>query len=268
MSKFVVSVSGGLASFEALRRTIEKHGKENTIGVFADVGTVVRNGKVVCGEDEDLFRFLDDTERLLGFRITRIQHPEYRSIWDVFFKRRFLGNPLSDICSSELKRKTLRKWIKVNAPGATQVLGYSWLEQSRATKFRAIIPNSYFPNCERPYIVNEDIINWLEDRGVKAPRLYYEGAQHNNCGLFCVKGGLGQLRMLWLLRPHRYAYAEAMELRFRDEIDPWATIFKKGDTPISLMELRWDFEKGYIPKGKEQGCGGRCMIPEEGEELE
>ena len=34
--KYIVNVSGGLTSFEALRRTIEPHGKENTHAYFAD----------------------------------------------------------------------------------------------------------------------------------------------------------------------------------------------------------------------------------------
>ena len=57
--KYVVNVSGGLTSYEALRRTIAKHGKEHTLAPFA-------NTKI---EDEDLYRFLRDVERVLEIPI-------------------------------------------------------------------------------------------------------------------------------------------------------------------------------------------------------
>ena len=61
--KYIVNVSGGLTSFEALRRTIERHGKENTHAIFADTSI----------EDEDLYRFLDDQERYFDITIERVK---------------------------------------------------------------------------------------------------------------------------------------------------------------------------------------------------
>ena len=52
---YIVNVSGGLTSFEALRRTIERHGKDSTVAVFADT-------KI---EDADSYRFLSDQERYM-----------------------------------------------------------------------------------------------------------------------------------------------------------------------------------------------------------
>lgn len=264
--RYVVSVSGGLTSFEAWRRTVEKHGRENVTAIFADVGTVVEDGEIVCGEDEDLFRFLDDTERLMGHPIIRLRHPKYANIWEAFFGERFLGNTMVDTCSKFLKREVIARWIKENAPDATMVLGFSWLESSRARKYQKRIPNSWMPLQERPYVINDDIAKWLLSRGVKPPRNYELGASHNNCGLFCVKSGLGQLYLLWKLRIKRYLYNERMELKFRAEINPKATIFRKNGKPITMQALRLLFEQGYIPKtAPDQGCGGRCMVPEQDE---
>ncbi len=51
----VVSFSGGLGSFFAAKRVIDQHGTDNTTLLFTDTMT----------EDEDLYRFLDDTSTYL-----------------------------------------------------------------------------------------------------------------------------------------------------------------------------------------------------------
>lgn len=265
MKRFVVSVSGGLTSFEAWRRAVEKYGKGNVTPIFADVGTVIEDGEIVCGEDGDLYRFLRDSEHLMKQRIVRLRHPKYRNIWEAFFGQRFMGNTLVDTCSKYLKREVIAKWMKENAPADTMVLGFSWLEMSRAKKYQAIVPNSWMPLCEPPYVTNDDISAWLVERGVEPPRLYAEGASHNNCGMFCVKSGLGQLHDLWRTRIKRYLYNERMELKFRAEINQTATIFRKDGKPITMQALRLLFERGYVPKSSKEGCGGRCMVPEQAE---
>lgn len=260
---YVVSVSGGLTSFEALRRTIEAKGRENVSAVFADVGRIVENGETVCGEDDDLYRFLDETERLLDFPIHRIHHREYANMWEAFFGERFMGNSRIDTCSKFLKREVLEEWIDAYHPGCVRVLGFSWLEISRATEYLTYFPNSWFPLTEAPYVTNEDIARWLEDRGIQRPTLYREGFSHNNCGGLCVKGGIGQLHDLYRWRPARYAYNARRETEFRASINPNATIFRKDGEPITLEALGKLFESGYVPKTSQESCGGRCMIPEE-----
>lgn len=262
--KYVVSISGGLTSFEAWRRCLEKHGPENTVPIFADVGTVWENDKIVSGEDEDLYRFLDETEAFLGQKILRLQHPKYKDVWSTFFGERFMGNSRVDPCSKFLKREVIRKWIIDNEPGCIWVLGYTWLERHRIEKFQSRIPNSWFPCDEAPFVISEEIGDWLEERGIHRPRMYAEGFEHNNCGGFCVKGGLGQLYLLWVNRLDRYLYNERREEQFREEIKPGVTIFKKGGKPISMKALRLLFEGGYIPPtATNHGCGGGCFIPEQ-----
>lgn len=260
----IVSVSGGLSSIEALERAILKYdGKRRIIPVFADVGSVVENGRVVCGEDEDLMRFLVETEAWLGVKIERIKHPKYANIWECFFARRYMGNTRVDPCSEDMKRKLLDKWIK-QFDNPTMVIGFSWLEGHRAEQYKSFVPNSEFPLCEKPYVTNEDIAEKWERRGIKRGRSYDEGFSHDNCGGMCVKMGLGQAFMLWKVRPWRYEYAERREKEFRSNIHSEATIFRKSMVPITMESLRLLFEEGYIPRtvGNED-CGGRCMMPEE-----
>jgi hypothetical protein len=261
--KYVVSISGGLTSFEAWRRCLEKHGPENTIPIFADVGVVRENGRIVSGEDEDLYRFLDETEAFLGQKIIRLQSEKYKDVWGSFFGERFMGNSRIDTCSKFLKREVIRSWIAKNHPDCIWVLGYTWLERHRIEKFRSRIPNCWFPCDESPFVISEEIAEWLEERGIRRPAMYVEGFLHNNCGGFCVKGGIGQLWMLWKHRLDRYLYNEGQEERFREEISP-VTIFKKGERPITMRALRALFEGGWVPgSATNHGCGGGCFIPEQ-----
>ncbi len=260
-ARYVVSVSGGLSSIEALERTLAKHGRENVCAVFADVGTVVENGKIVCGEDEDLIRFMEEAEAYLAFPIHSVRHKAYRSIWDAFFDQRFMGNTRIDPCSKYLKRDVIDKWITSFHPGAVRIIGFSWMEKGRADIFRGFFPDAEFPLCESPYVTNDDIAEKWESRGIMRSRSYALGFSHDNCGGMCVKMGLGQAHDLWKLRPWRYEYAERRELEFREKINADATIFRKSGKPITMRALRLLFASGYRPKSSKEGCGGRCMTP-------
>lgn len=262
-AKYVCSVSGGLSSIEAWERTLSMYGQDQVCAVFADVGTVIENGRVVCGEDQDLLRFMGDAESFLGAKIHRIRHRKYSNIWEAFFGERFLGNSQIDTCSKFLKREVLAEWIESFHPGAIRVLGFSWLEMGRAEIFRSYFPNASFPLFDPPLLTNEDIAAKWMARGVQPSRSYADGFSHDNCGGMCVKMGLGQAFDLWKLRPWRFEYAERREKEFQDKINPNATIFEKSGLPISMKTLRLLFQSGYVPRTAKQDCGGRCMAPVE-----
>lgn len=261
--KYIVSVSGGLTSVEAWRRCLEKHGKESTIPVFADVGTVVENGKVVSGEDEDLFRFLEEVEFYFGQMVHHVRHPKYKNVWDAFFGERYVTNGRIDTCSKFLKREVLGNFAK-RYPGSIVVIGYSWIEMDRMNEFRKYVPNVWFPLAESPIVNSEDIGNWWRERGIEPPRMYAQGFSHNNCGGLCFKAGLGQAYDVWKLTPWRYEYNERMQEKFLKEVSPYGTFLRRKGEKISLRQLRLEFEAGYVPgTSNYQSCGGKCMIPDE-----
>jgi len=263
--KHIVGVSGGLASFEAWRRTLEEFGPEYTLPVFADVGTVWENGQIVSGEDQDLHRFLADTEKLLGQEVIRLKHDRYTDIWDAFFHQRYVTNGRIDTCSKFLKRQVIHRFEREHYP-CVSVLGYSWLEKARAEEFRSRNRMCRFPLCEPPYVTNEEISAWLLERGIRPPGLYDFGFQHNNCGGMCFKAGLGQAYDLWRHAPHRYEYNERKQEQFLRTVSPHGLFLKKSGEFISLKNLRLEFEAGYVPGTSEyRSCGGSCMVPEEGE---
>lgn len=263
--KYIVSVSGGLGSYEALRRTIEKHGRENTAAVFADVGKVVSGAETVSGEDDDLYRFLDETESALDFPIHRIKSNQYSDIWDVFFKQRMLGSTQRDPCSRWMKRKVIKDWTvsrygKINV---MTVLGLSWQEAGRINEFLAVFGDAcWFPLCEEPFVTNKDIVAELAQRGIDPPRIYSEGFGHNNCGGFCVKMGLYQCYLLWKFRLNRWMFNEQKEHEFlvyvkRTDI----SIFRRNNVPVTMRHLRGLFESGFVPKKRKSPSCAVCMMP-------
>jgi hypothetical protein len=264
----VVSVSGGLSSIEALERSLATYGRDTVYAVFADVGTVIENGRVVCGEDEDLIRFMGEAEEYLGVSINRISHHKYKNIWDCFFGEKFMGNTRIDTCSKFLKRETLGRWISA-FENPIRIIGFSWMEKSRSDRYLKYFPDAEFPLCLPPYLTNEDIARKWESRGIRRSRSYSDGFSHDNCGGMCVKMGIGQAWTLWKLRPWRYEYAERREKEFRKTVSMKATIFRKSGEPITMEALRLEFEAGYIPKSVDsETCGGRCILPEGEEQME
>ncbi|MHC4907875.1 MAG: phosphoadenosine phosphosulfate reductase domain-containing protein [Planctomycetota bacterium] len=242
MVDYIVMYSGGLTSFEAARLTIEKYGKSNVRLWFADTLT----------EDEDLYRFNKDVENYLGVEIEVISEGE--SVWDIFFKHRFLGNTRADPCSKFLKRNSIKKKLKEEYPDpkdAIVVLGMDDIEDcnrwERAAKAQEPY-ETYFPLIEQGPILKSEIINFLEGVDIDAPRLYSMGFTHNNCGGFCVKAGLGQFAHLYETMPERYLYHENKEQEFREFIEKDVSILRDrrgGETsPLTMKDLRQRIEDG------------------------
>ena len=126
MTHYIVNVSGGLTSFEALRRTIAAHGRKNTTAVFADTRI----------EDTDLYRFLDDQERYFGIKIERIA--DGRTVFEVWHDKRAITFRTPHgaghaPCSVELKREPIERWIAARFAGMpiTRVFGMDWTEPHR-----------------------------------------------------------------------------------------------------------------------------------------
>jgi hypothetical protein len=268
--QYVVSVSGGLGSYEALRRCLEKHGRAQTAAVFADVGSVIdAEGNHVSGEDPDLFRFLDEIERHLDFPIHRIRSQKYADIWDVFFAQRMMGSTQRDPCSRHLKRQVIDEWKRAHfgQVNVMTVIGLSWLEKDRAREFRAVFGDlCWFPLCDPPYVINDDIIATLGAVGIAPPRLYARGFSHNNCGGFCVKMGLFQAWLLWSTDLPRFLHHESREAEFRAKFARSdVTIFRRSKEPVTMAQLRESFEAGWQPRQRKDRSCASCMLPAEDE---
>lgn len=254
---YIVNVSGGLTSFEALRRCLEQKGKENTHAIFAD--TLI--------EDEDLYRFLDDQERYFDIKIEHIV--EGRTPWQVMKDERCITMQSMAPCSKILKRKSIDKILSAKyEPGTyTRVFGMDWTERHRIKRLtEALAPQPvWFPLNERPYVDKCHIANSLKEIGIAVPRLYDMGFTHNNCGGGCVKAGFAHWANLYYSMPERYGVWEKQEEGIQQHLEKDVTILtreRRGEKErVSLKMFRQELEAGITDYDKDDWGGCGCFAP-------
>ena len=259
--KYIVNVSGGLTSFEALRRTIERYGKENTHPVFADT----------LAEDADLYRFLSDQERYFGMTFHRAV--EGRTPWQVmkdegYITMHYPGGTVVP-CSRILKREIIDSQLSaLYKPGeSTRVFGYEWTEVNRMEDLReAVSPQPvWFPLNEPPYVDKCHISTILQSIGIAVPQMYKDGFEHNNCAGECVKAGQAHWAHLLFTRRERYLHAEAKEEEIRQYLGKDISVLKDrrgGVTkPMTLRAFRLRLESGDTDYDKNDWGGCGCFAP-------
>lgn len=256
--RFIVNFSGGLTSWEALRRTIETHGKEHVHVVFADT----------LEESKDLYRFLEDTERY--FRITIDVLCDGRTVWEVLNDNKCITIKGMAPCSQDLKR-----WLIEDAVGHhykigsyVHTAGLDWSEMHRVKKFEAAHPNTIcdFPLLERPFVDKCHIADFVRSVGIKIPKLYEQGFAHNNCNARCIKGGMAHWELKLRVDRADYLRMERKEEEFIIRLGRKATILKdrrgggKG-IPITLGEFRERIESGDTSYDHNDWGACGCFAP-------
>lgn len=279
----ILSFSGGEGSWAAGRKWLNESAGTPLELLFTDT---------LC-EDQDTYRFLiAGAANLLGVQLPQGFLPEiedfpawedrtaYKAfvlglaarammlmpamhwisdgedVWDVFERRRFLGNTRVDPCSETLKRIASDRWLRDNCdPDGTTVLvglgadeperfdgapkhGRAGLRARKAKQgWTYAAPLMASPFWWPPRIQAE-----VERAGLWVQRLYRLGFAHANCAGACCKGGMGQWRLLMRVFPERYAYAERREAEIRELLGFGQTMLRDrrgGETkPLSLVDLR------------------------------
>ena len=251
-TKHIVLYSGGLGSYFTTKRLLENGiKKENIILLFTDT-------KI---EDADLYRFLEESTSKLGIPLTN--YSEGRDIWEVFRDVKYLGNSRLDPCSRVLKREMSRKFIKQFKPEECIIyLGFDWTEMNRYEKAqKAWLPYRIeSPLCYKPYIDKEDMKLMIAEDGIKLPRLYEMGFQHNNCGGGCIKAGIGHFAHLLDTLPDVFKTWEDNEQAMRDYLKKDVSILRRTRDGVrsnfTLRQLREERE-GLTPEELCEigGCG-------------
>lgn len=252
--RHVVMFSGGISSWAAAKRVVERVGTSDVTLLFAD--TLI--------EDEDLYRFLLDASVNIGVEVTRVT--DGRTPWQVFRDRKWLGNSRLAHCSEELKIKPVADWLSTHCDPAstTAYVGIDWTEEHRFDRLRAYKEKAGWhyeaPLCDRPLLDKAAQFAWLKREQVKPPRLYGLGFSHNNCGGFCVRAGHQHFATLWRELPDRYRFHEEQERLFRADLAYRQTILSRsgptGKVPLSLQQLREELEANHTPDMFDiGGCG-------------
>ncbi|MEV8597289.1 hypothetical protein [Streptomyces sp. NPDC052012] len=237
--RHVVQFSGGIGSFAAAVRVARKYGTRNLTLLIADTGI----------EDDDLWRFADDTSWLLGVPLTKVA--DGRTPWEVFRDVRFLGNDRLAPCTRLLKQVPCREWMDEHADPA-DTLVYVGIENTPRDRARipAIARNwkpwiTRFPLCGKrePIRTKEQLLEEARALGVTPPRMYELGFSHNNCGGTCVRAGQRQWKHLLQVLPERYAYAEEQEEELRKLLGDVSILRarrggKSRPLPLSLLRER------------------------------
>jgi len=222
----IISYSGGLASFFEAKLAIEKYGLDNVELVFCDTKS----------EDEDLYRFLDETEMLLGSKITKLV--DGKDIWECAFDDNFLYNSRVANCTIKLKMRLFKKYIKKFKKDEIVVhIGFDYTEQHRFDRSK----KHYLPIKIESLILNTKLTKMtMRDElvllGIELPLLYKLGFAHNNCGGFCFKAGIGHFKQLYEKLPLRYEYHMNKEQDLIKQIGRDVSILKRvrGGQKISV----------------------------------
>lgn len=212
-------------------------------------------------EDEDLYRFNRDVERLLGIEITMVC--DGRTPWEVFRDERMIGNTGADMCSRILKRELLRKRIFENYQPDNSVIifGMDWTEAERLERMgRYYAPFQVLaPMMDKPIWDKCQMLDELKKIGIKLPSLYADNFPHNNCGGFCIKAGQAHFAHLLKTRPETYAYHEEQEEQMRVLLGKDVAILRdrRGGTtqPMPLKLFRERVAAGEYDFHDWGGCG-------------
>lgn len=298
--KHIISYSGGKDSLANAFLVKEKHGIKNMKMVFCET----------LAEDSDLYRFLiegaaaifeieisgelsekiynvpslkigKDAERknyLIGLhQLAMSEIAGYvalidgRTIYEVFEAKNYAGNTRIAHCTTELKGRMFKKWVKENykPDEITMYLGFDFAEPHRlksARKNWAPIKVSS-PLSDPPYLSGKQVFQIFEDNDIELPKMYKEGFSHNNCSGGCVKAGQGHWIKVLNKRPEIYAYwehqQEKMFLKRESLRRPFlrVTVDKKLNY-MSLKEFRQHIEnKGRCDMFDVGGCD--CFTVEE-----
>lgn len=256
----IVMFSGGLGSWFAAKRIAETKGTGRLKLLFCDTKM----------EDSDLYRFLHEAAENVGGELVIIT--EGRTPWQVFFDERYLGNSRVDPCSRILKREISQAWMTANyAPGhAIKHVGIDWTEEHRVLRMRERGGEWYVsaPLCEPPYVTKEFIKDRARKEGLRVPRLYDLGFDHNNCGGFCVKAGQAHFAHLLQVLPCVYAEHEQKEQEFIQFIGKKVSILKDRrngqSVPMTMREFRERVDAGF-EFDKEEWGGCSCFAGAEAE---
>lgn len=256
--KRIVNWSGGLCSFWAAKRVIEKYGIADVILLFAD--TLI--------EDADLYRFNQQASAHLGLKITRVSLE--LSPWALFKREGMIGNNKYPICSIYLKREPLDEWHRRNAWEMDSVIyiGMDWTEKHRLDRMRSDKPDWQIeaPMIDEPIWDKCRMIAETEKLGIEIPRLYRLGFPHNNCGGRCVRAGQSHFVHLLKVLPEAFAEWEREEFECQSDMlargissNSFSVLRDRrgGETkPMTLRQLRERVEAGEeFPRDDWGGCG-------------
>lgn len=205
-------------------------------------------------EHPDNARFLADCEGWFGRKVTVLASDEYRDIWHVYEKERFIKSHKGVKCRSVLKMVPFYDFWR---PSDTLIFGYTAdkSDVARAKLLEASSPEKMrFPLIERG-LTRSDCLAMIERAGIELPMMYRLGFKNNNC-LGCPKGGMGYWNAI---RQHFPAEFERMAAIQRD-LGPGSGFLVRRGERIILDQL--EPQDGIHEVEQDIECSTMCVIAE------
>lgn len=219
--RIVCRFSCGAPSAVVAKLMLAEHGPELVEIVYSDTRS----------EHEDNVRFRHDCEAWFGKSVTVLASDEYKDIWDVFERERFIVSHMGAKCRGALKMEPFHAFYR---PTDTLCFGYT-ADPSDVTRANRLQANSVemmrFPLIERG-LTKVDCKAIIDRAGIELPAMYRLGFNNNNCR-GCPKGGMGYWNHI---RKHFPADFERMATIQRD-LGPGASFLKRRGERISLDQL-------------------------------
>lgn len=218
--------SCGVASAVAAKLAVDKYGSSCEV-LYCDT---------LAYEHPDNKRFLSDVERWIGQPIKLLRSEEYKDIYDVFEKTRYLVGIKGARCSTELKKNVRKAYQRADD---IHVFGFTVDEVKRVKRFEEQNPDIQADFILLGYGISKtECLRRIKEVGIELPTMYKLGYKNNNC-IGCVKGQAGYWnkirkdfpetfnRMARLERKLNVAinkkYVKGKRVRiFLDELDPVA----------------------------------------------
>jgi hypothetical protein len=190
--------SCGDASAVAAKLSVEKYGDRCEV-LYCDT---------FAYEHPDNRRFFADVETWIDREIKVIRSDEYRDIFDVFERTRWLVGVGGARCTTELKKNVRKAYQRADD---IHVFGYTADEQVRIDRFWDENPELFaeFPLMDAG-ITKPDCHARIRAAGIKLPAMYRLGYKNNNC-IGCVKGQSGYWNKIRRDFPDAFAKMAATE---------------------------------------------------------
>ena len=210
--------SCGAASFVATQIAIQIWKETNEIHIlYTDTGS----------EHEDNKRFLNEAEAYFGIPIKILKNKNYKDVFDVIEKTKYINGAYGARCTLELKKKLREDYYK---RGDINIFGYTEEEENRINRFKA--QNKWYPiYCPLAElgISHRETKAILLKTGIALPIMYQLGYKNNNC-IGCVKGGMGYWNKIREDFPDVFERMAQLERRIgRSAIkDTWLDTLKRG----------------------------------------
>lgn len=198
LPRILVWFSCGDASAVAAKLAVDKYGDRCQV-LYCDT---------FAYEHPDNRRFFADVQNWLGRRIKVLKSPDYKDIYDVFEKTRWLVGVGGARCTTELKKNVRKAYQQADD---THIFGFTVDETKRVSRFHQENPELFaeFPLVDAG-LTKLDCHRIIREAGIEIPAMYRLGYRNNNC-IGCVKGQSGYWNKIRVDFPETFDRMAKME---------------------------------------------------------